>query len=443
MNDEDSPRKKTPLPQSSSCSEDPFSTHEALWNPVLLPICALSKKRSVYLHKICRIFRPDSRASFNRFLNSKNRRPSNSLGHRSWKLRSFLREHPSFVRPESRCNELVSLLDQPLPEALYITRPASRVRWGIPVPFSREHVTYVWFDALVNYVSAVGYLEDPARFQQLWPADVHLIGKDILRHHALYWPIFLHALGFANDQMPRQIFAHGWWKVGEQKMSKSLGNIVDPSVVIREVLAGQPYAADIYRYFLLREVPFGQDGAFSEEALMIRLHADLANDLGNLLHRSLSMLERYCQGKVPDASGASQTAQDEAIRQAASQLAGRIDGALAGLDFADALEAIFQLVRQANRYIETQAPWQLAKAADHARLHATMAVLAETIRVIAIALEPFMPSVARAIWAQLGLSPSPMRLEDAARWSALPKGHTMGTRAVLFPLPRKQPGASA
>ena len=178
--------------------------------------------------------------------------------HRPW-LRSFVTQHPGFVRPESRYNEVSSLLEQPLPEYLCITRPRSRVSWGIEVPFSKAHTTYVWFDALLNYITVPGYAtrqgKDRERYEKLWPADVHFIGKDILRHHAVYWPIMLHAMGLADEQMPKMVFAHGWWKIGEQKMSKSLGNIVDPSVVVTQLLKGQPHAADVYRYFLLREVP--------------------------------------------------------------------------------------------------------------------------------------------------------------------------------------------
>jgi methionyl-tRNA synthetase len=350
--------------------------------------------------------------------------------HQAW-LTGFLKAHPGFIQPSTRYNELMSLLDQPLPEALYVTRPKHRVAWGIPVPFSDAHVTYVWFDALLNYISAVGYQQDPARFARLWPADVHIIGKDILRHHTLYWPIILHALGFSDEQMPRMVFAHGWWKVGEQKMSKSLGNIIDPYVVVREVLKDQPHAADVYRYFLLRDVPFGQDGAFSEEALRARLGSDLGNDLGNLLQRTHSMIERYCQSQVPAREAA--TADDEALQQTAQGLPARLEEALRSLNFAQALEAIFQVVGDANRYIEAQAPWQLSKAGQTARLHAVLATLAETIRIVAIALEPFMPTVSAAMWRQLGLGSSPRRLADAGRWPALSSGHRLGARAVLFP----------
>ena len=352
--------------------------------------------------------------------------------HQLW-LHGFLKTHPAFIRPQSRYNEMASLLEHPLPEFLCITRPRQRVGWGIPVPFSEGHVTYVWFDALLNYISAVGYGVDEAKFSAHWPADVHLIGKDILRHHAVYWPIVLHALGLSDEQMPRLIFAHGWWKVGEQKMSKSLGNIVDPFVVVRELLKAQPYAADVYRYFLLRDVPFGQDGVFSEDALLGRLDADLANDLGNLVNRTLSMIERYCQGKVPITASIGCAVDDEPLRQETLNLAGRIDDALAMLNFAQALEALSQLVTRANRYIESQAPWQLAKAAHQERLQTVLNVLAEVIRVVAITLEPFMPSVSASIWQQLGMGSALRRLTDATRWPGLLPGQLLGKREVLFP----------
>jgi len=348
-------------------------------------------------------------------------------------LQGFVRSHPRVVQPQTRFNEVASLLEQPLPEYLCITRPRQRVGWGIPVPFSQQHVTYVWFDALLNYISVPGYSREPERFQRLWPADVHLIGKDILRHHAVYWPIILHALGFADDEMPRTIFAHGWWKIGEQKMSKSRGNIVDPTVVIQELLEGQPYAADVYRYFVLREVPFGQDGGFSDEAIMTRLHADLANDLGNLVHRTGSMMDRYCQGRVPMPGPVGCAVEDEALRQEALGLPKRLEASMDLLNFSGALEAIFQLVNHANRYIETRAPWQLAQASQTARLHTVLGMLAEAIRIVAITIEPFMPQVSSAIWHQLGLGSSPKRLVDCSRWPGLIAGQSMGARAVLFP----------
>jgi methionyl-tRNA synthetase len=349
-------------------------------------------------------------------------------------LRQFVQRHPDFIKPASRYNELASLLEQPLPESLCITRPTSRVRWGIPVPFSPDHVAYVWFDALLNYITVPGFVDDPARFRRLWPADVHVIGKDILRHHALYWPILLHALGFSDEEMPRMIFAHGWWKVGEQKMSKSLGNIVDPFVVIRQLLRGQPHAADIYRYFLLREVPFGQDGSFSEAALAVRLEADLANDLGNLVNRTLSMIERYAGGKIPPPAPVGCAVEDEPIRQAALGVSPAVEQAMARLEFSAALEAIMRLVTQANQYVELTAPWTLAKTpASAPRLRAVLHTLAEVVRVVSLTLEPFMPSVAAAMWQQLGCGGAPRRLADAARWPGLVADQPIGAHPVLFP----------
>ncbi len=353
--------------------------------------------------------------------------------HREW-LRRFVAAHSQFVQPAGRAHELLSVLERPLPESLCITRPTSRVNWGIPVPFDPSHIVYVWIDALLNYVTAAGYPDDLARFTDLWPADVHFIGKDILRHHALYWPILLHAIGLPDAQMPRTIFAHGWWKVGEQKMSKSFGNIVDPLVVIERLLAGQPYAADIYRYFLLREVPFGQDGSFSEEALLKRLGDDLADDLGNLVNRTLSMIERYRHGQVPPLAPIGCAVEDELLRQAATALGAAIDEAMDGMEFSAALEAITRLVTQANRYVEMSAPWQLAKQADGAqRLGAVLRLLAEVIRIVAIAVEPFMPAVAAAMWTQLGCGAQPRRLEDVALWPGLPDGQPIGPHPVLFP----------
>lgn len=357
--------------------------------------------------------------------------------HRLW-LQQFLATHPTFVRPETRYNEIASLVNRPLPEYLCITRPRQRVSWGIPVPFSDQHVTYVWFDALLNYISAVGY-QDPKHVDARWPADVHVIGKDILRHHAVYWPIILHALGLDDEQMPRMILAHGWWKIGEQKMSKSLGNIVDPSVVVRQFLKHQPYAADVYRYFLLREVPFGQDGVFSEEAILTRLNADLANDLGNLVNRTLSMIERYRQGTIPASRPLGElntlgAAAPRALAEEAIGLPQRISGPMSHLQFSEALAAVMQVVSKANQFIEAAAPWKLAKEADGAeRLDQVLSALAEVIRIVAITLEPFMPSVSAAIWEQLGMGRSPRRLADAARWPALQAGQPLGKRDVLFP----------
>ena len=351
--------------------------------------------------------------------------------HRAW-LRGHIRDHDGFILPIERRNEVLALLEQPLPD-LCLTRPKDRVPWGIPVPFSPGHVTYVWFDALVNYISALGW-PDGERFHRYWDAAggaIHLIGKDILRHHALYWPVILHALGIVP---PRRIFAHGWWTIGEQKMSKSLGNIVDPVVVVTQLFKGQPYAADIYRYFLLREVPFGQDGRFSEEALLKRFESDLANDLGNLVNRTCAMLERYGQRALPSPAPIGCALEDEPLRQAALALAGAVDQAMDRLAFSDALSAIMEVVSHANRYIEAVRPWQLAKQPDQApRLRGVLWTLAEVIRILSLLLEPFMPAVAGAMWQQLGCGERPRRLEDARVWPGLPAGQPLGPHPVLFP----------
>lgn len=349
-----------------------------------------------------------------------------------WLVR-FVQEHPTFVQPKTRYNELRGLLERPLPEYLCITRPTQRVSWGIPVPFSSAHVTYVWFDALLNYITVAGFVEDPARFKTLWPADVQLIGKDILRHHAVYWPIMLHELGLSDAQMPKTIFAHGWWKINEQKMSKSLGNIVDPFMVVQQLLAEQPYAADVYRYVLLREVPFGHDGNFSEEAIFTRLHADLGNDLGNLVNRTLSMIGRYCGGKIPTPGTGGCAVEDVSLREAATGLPEAVERGMSRIQFSEALERIMAVVSQANRYIELQAPWKLAKAQHQERLDTVLSNLAEVIRVVAVSLDPFMPSVAEAIWQQLGCGTTPRRLADVAKWPSLAAGQPIGTHPVLFP----------
>jgi methionyl-tRNA synthetase len=353
--------------------------------------------------------------------------------HQDW-LKRFVAEHPGFVRPEARYNELRSLLEQPLPEYLCITRPKSRVAWGIAVPFSTEHVVYVWFDALLNYYTVPRFLRRP----QLWPADVHFIGKDILRHHAVYWPIMLHEMGIADDQMPRRIFAHGWWKIGEQKMSKSLGNIVDPTVVITQLLKEQPYAADVYRYSLLREVPFGQDGLFSEEALFARLDADLANDLGNLVNRTLSMIERYLRGTVPliplDELDVIGSPNHRELAGAAIDLSDGVIRTMERLEFSNALERIIAVAARANQYIETAAPWKLAKQPDgEIILKQVLGTLAEVLRILSLHLSPFMPSVARAIWAQLGLDGEPERLSQAVWTETAGSRRIAAEHPVLFP----------
>ncbi len=333
---------------------------------------------------------------------------------RPW-LRCYVQEHPAFIQPEVRRNEILSLLECPLPEYLCLTRDRNRVPWGIGVPFSDQHVVYVWFDALINYISAIGYGREPERFARWWPAAMHLIGKDILRHHAIYWPIMLHALGFPDDQMPRQVFAHGWWLVGQSKMSKSVGNVVNPADLARR------YGADALRYFLLRETPFGADGSFTEEALVQRINSDLANDLGNLLQRSLHIVEQSFGGILPplavdgvEVGGLARAGAE--ISAAIQALPRRLSEAMGRRAFDAALDAIWTPIRAANHLLDDCKPWTMVKRGDTQGAGRVLAAVAVTLRSVVVALSPVMPSITRQMWQRLG-EPVPfdrVRIADLA-----------------------------
>ena len=309
--------------------------------------------------------------------------------YQSW-LIGHIQNNPDFILPSSRRKEILSFLENPLSD-LCVSRPRQRLSWGIPIPFSQEHVTYVWFDALLNYISAPGFSSDRNRFKRLWPAELHVIGKDILRHHAVYWPIMLHAL---NLEPPQTIFAHGWWMIKDVKMSKSRGNIVDPEVVTAN------FGTDVFRYFLLREVPFGLDGTYSEGALVGRLNSDLANDLGNLLHRSLTMIEKYFKGVVPGPK--EKIACDESLISQGRDLPKKYFSAMDRLEFGQALDPIWALINAANKYIEDVKPWDLAKQKS-LRLATVVYNLAEVLRIVAILIYPFIPTTSLKILKQLGL----------------------------------------
>ncbi|MCX5680143.1 MAG: class I tRNA ligase family protein, partial [Candidatus Omnitrophica bacterium] len=253
-------------------------------------------------------------------------------------LIDYIMTNPHFLRPDFRRNEVLGFLKEELHD-LCISRPKSRMAWGIEVPFDKDFVTYVWFDALINYISGAGYPHDMERFNKYWPADFHVIGKDIIRHHAVYWPIMLKALGL---EIPRSIFAHGWWVIKGEKMSKSKGNVVDPLDMISR------YGVDPYRYFLLREVSFGLDGTFSEDALIARYNSDLANDLGNLLNRTLTMAEKYFDGKVPAVTDKRSQVTGK-MRDIAGALGGELEKAIPNFDFIAALEKIWALINAANK----------------------------------------------------------------------------------------------
>jgi len=308
-------------------------------------------------------------------------------------LAQYLEKHPDFIRPPSRQEEISRFLELNELTDLCISRPKERLSWGIPLPFSPEHVTYVWFDALINYISAVGEFDAKDRYQsRWWPADLHLMAKDILRQHAVYWPIMLHAL---DIEPPRSIFAHGWWMFGEEKMSKSRGNVVSP------LEAANKFGIDAYRYFLLREVPFGLDGNFSEEAIIKRYNSDLANDLGNLVYRTLTMIEKHLHGNIPE-KVETKNPQAKEIEVKLQNLGMRIAGYMMEVNFSAALEEIWVLINMANKYIEETKPWNLAKENKTAQLEAFLGLLVEAIREVAARISAFMPTSAASISAQFG-----------------------------------------
>ena len=322
------------------------------------------------------------------------------LSHYQQWLIEYIEQNPGFILPQIRRNEVLSFLKLNALADLCISRPKERLSWGIGLPFSAGHVTYVWLDALINYISAVGEFDSSGAYQSRWwgqdTAVLHLIGKDILRQHAVYWPVILRALGI---KFPGQftVFAHGWWMVQDAKMSKSRGNVVAPLTM------ADKYGIDAYRYFLLRDVPFGMDGNFSEEAMVKRFNADLANDLGNLLYRTLTMLEKYYAGKVP--SGGELDALGSKINQAAAclaQEAGQFLERSGGFNFSAALERIWLLINAANKYVEERKPWELAKGGRPEELKGFIRLLAEVNRKVDEEVAPFMPRTAEGMLAQIG-----------------------------------------
>jgi len=314
--------------------------------------------------------------------------------YQDWLIK-HIETHPEFILPETRRNEVLSFLKLNELTDLCISRPKERLSWGIPLPFSPEHTTYVWFDALINYVSAVGAFDSNGNYQSKWWNEdshiVHLIGKDIIRHHAVYWPIMLHALGV---RQPDTIFAHGWWMMGQDKMSKSRGNAVDPLAMVEK------YGIDVYRYFLLRDVPFGLDGNFSEEAIVKRFNADLANDLGNLVYRTLTMIEKYYNGSVPEISQLD--SQGKVISEKIKSLAKEVGSSVDLYNFSLALESIWNLIGMANKYVEETKPWNLAKENKIEELKSFIRLLVDVIRAAAVEAEPFLPKTAKSILEQIG-----------------------------------------
>jgi methionyl-tRNA synthetase len=337
---------------------------------------------------------------------------------RDW-LVAHLEANPGFIQPEARRNEILGFLRQPLGD-LCISRPKKRLAWGIELPFDRDYVTYVWFDALINYISAPGYGTPGAPLERFWPAAHQLIGKDILTTHCVYWTTMLHAIGLP---LPQVIYAHGWWTVDGQKMSKSLGNVVDPG----ELAA--TYGVDALRYFLLREGPFGSDSDFSQRALVARINTDLANDLGNLFSRVLGMAGKYCGGAVPEAAPGA----GGGLQAVAAQAAADLEAALERIAPHAALGHLWSVVRQANKLIDDEKPWALAKdPAAHARLARCLRDCLEALRAVAALLWPFLPATAERMWHELGLEGAPVPAPPGA-WDLLPAGTALRPAGPLFP----------
>jgi len=334
------------------------------------------------------------------------------------RLLDLYEARPDFVRPPSRLNEIRARVQEGLRD-LSVTR--STLQWGVPLPFDLGHCAYVWVDALINYVSAVGFAADEDTFRRWWPADVHLMAKDILWFHAAIWPALLMALDL---EPPRMVFTHGWWTHNGEKMSKSKNNFVNPDEVIAR------YGTDALRYFLLRELPFGMDGDYRDTAMHQRYNAELAGDLGNFVYRTLSMTERYFDGIVPDPAAEP----EGALAQAAAGLYRDVEAHMADLQFSRALDRIWEFVRRCNQYVEERKPWEQAKdPAQRPRLAATLYHLAEAVRLLGLLVAPTMPMCGRAIREQLGLDPDPRPLEEALAWGGLKPGTRVHKGAPLFP----------
>jgi methionyl-tRNA synthetase len=349
--------------------------------------------------------------------------------HQAW-LIDYLEKNPSFVQPDHRRNEVLGFLKSRQLEDLCISRPIARLNWGIPLPFDPAFVTYVWFDALTNYITVPAAHGDDAILSalpdskienrksklNLWPADIHVVGKDIVKFHAVYWPIMLKALG---APLPKQILVHGWWQKDGQRMSKTTGNVVDPVAIIND------WGADAFRFYVLRELDIGPDGNWTEAGLRGRYNAELKNGLGNLVNRSLSMLKRYRNGAVPPRS--------EELAPEAEKVAAETLVLLQQNQLQAALVSIWSLVTRANQYVDQTAPFKLAKDPSQAgRLGEVLYNLTEVCRILAVLLSPFLPETAAKIYGQLGLSGAPDNFSDA-HWGGLAAGHTIGSPAPLFP----------
>ena len=339
-------------------------------------------------------------------------------------LKDHILKNPDFIRPERYKNEVLSLLDSGELEDLCISRPKTRLTWGIELPFDKDYVTYVWFDALINYLSALGY-PGGDKFAKFWPAANHLVAKDILKPHAVFWPTMLKAAGIEPYQ---SLNVHGYWLVKDTKMSKSIGNVVEPMAM------KDTYGLDAFRYFLLRDMSFGQDSSFSEEALVGRLNAELANDLGNLFNRTLSMTHKYFEGKIPRPDV--EDIVDAEIKKLGQQAMESFQENFANFRFSRGLEGLWELVRGLNKYIDATAPWTLFKEKNTGRLKTVIYVLLENMRKIAVHLWPVMPDASEQMLAQLGITFDPNKVnlpKELDVWGLLESGHVVAETSNLFP----------
>ena len=338
------------------------------------------------------------------------------------RLLKYIEENPDFIQPVSRRNEMINFINQGM-EDLCISRTS--FDWGIPVPIDDKHVIYVWFDALTNYLTPIGYLDDPEKFQKFWPANIHLVGKEIVRFHSIIWPCILMALDLP---LPKQVFGHGWLVVDGTKMSKSIGNVVDPIGLIEE------FGADAIRYFLLREINLGQDGNFSRDALIQRINSDLANDLGNLLHRTLNMVGKFQQGVVLAPEGRSEI--DASLIEDAMSTVKTFADDMNNMKISHAIKAVWAFISRANKHIDETAPWALAKdESKKQELANTMYNLVESLRIISGLIYPYMPTTAGKLWQQLNLPGTieELRLADIEKWGGTPANMPIGQAQQLFP----------
>ncbi len=337
-------------------------------------------------------------------------------------LIKLFEEHPEFLEPASRRNEMLNNFIKPGLEDLCVSRTS--FTWGVPVTFDPKHIVYVWVDALSNYITALGYgSEDDSLYQKYWPADIHLVGKEIVRFHTIIWPAMLMAL---NLPLPKKVLGHGWLILEGGKMSKSKGNVVDPVVLCER------YGVDAIRYFLLRDIPFGSDGTFSNEALITRINSDLANDLGNLVSRTVAMVNKYFGGTIPTERTAGEF--DDDLIALATATKAKVEAYADEMQFSSALTELWALISRTNKYIDETAPWVLAKdEANRARLAAVMYNLCEAIRIISILVSPFLPHTAPKIQAQLGAPADVLSWEQAGEWGLLPDGFSVQKGEIIFP----------